>query len=90
MGEVIIRAHFFGDRWYDEFNIMHGETIHICCESCGDWCFWHWSGSEISEIEEHVNYDHEGAEIIYICDLDESHDEFDNLSDFIDHLRNYN
>ena len=91
MAVVVIRAHYFGDlRHYDGHDIYLGLNIHVCCHTCGDHCWWAFSGLETrAELEAHINEFHSDATLVFSCDINGAHNRFDTVSDFIDHLRMY-
>ena len=90
MDVVIIRAHYFGVRpHYHGHDIAIGYNIHVCCQTCNDHCWWRFSGWECAELEAHINDYHNGATLEFRCDINGDHNSFNNVSDFIDHLRMY-
>ena len=89
MADVVrVRAHFFGERnHYHGHDLDNGINIHICCESCGDQCFWCFVGTECSALECHLSEYHPDARIEYVCDINGDHNSFLCVADFVNHLR---
>ena len=86
---VVLRAHLRYTCSFPTHDLASGYNIHICCQSCNDSCWWFFTGSEIEDIVEHLNDYHFGDDVVYVCDLNHDHNEFDNVYDFVVHLLQY-
>ena len=90
---LYLRAHFTGSP-YSPHDLFGGINLHICCVSCeGSQCFWYcFSGISVQpDLLEHIMQWHPNLGAIeFECDLsDHPPDFFDNIFQFIQHLRVY-